>query len=95
MNSFHLHSFKLKTGCILTSSNTNSQYIQTHNGINGDSTYDIAEQLNSKDEYIKEQKDVTSSLKEFGLAYTAKLYANHQLPRNHVQNILDDSKDLV
>lgn len=41
---------------------------------------------------MKEQKDITCSLKEF--AYSAKLYAN-QLPRNHVQNILDDSRDLV
>lgn len=78
----------------LISSDTNSQYIEAQNGINGNSSYDIVGQLNSKDE-CKEQKDITSSLIEFILAYTAKLYANHQLPCNHVHNILDDSKDLV
>jgi len=53
------------------------------------SSHDIIEQL--KDE-CKEQKDITNNLKEIVLAYTAKLY---QLPRNFVQNILDNCTDLV
>lgn len=92
--SYHQYPSKLKIECTSLPSDVNSQYVETQTQDNRDSSYDIVEQLNSKDECTIEQKDM-SSLKEFILAYTAKLYASHQLPRNHVQNILDDSRDLV
>ncbi|XP_011699565.1 PREDICTED: uncharacterized protein LOC105456901, partial [Wasmannia auropunctata] len=95
LNSFHLYPTKLKTECALISSNINSQCGETQNEMNKNSFHNVTEQLNSNNECTKEQKDITRTLKEPVLAYIAKLYANHQLPRNHIQNILDDSRDLM
>jgi len=90
--SFHQHPSKLKFDRSLISSDINFQHVNIQNKINSNDIDDI-EQLNVKDECTEEQKDITNSLEQFLL--TAKLYANHQLPRSHVQNILDDSRDLV